>query len=109
MQEFFTRYLVEQRAVSPLTVMAYRDAFTLLLDYAERLLGKPPTKLCLDDIDAALITSFLAELENVRGNSVRTRNARLAAIRSFLQFASLSLPGGRLNSQKCGLIFFVNR
>ena len=87
-QEFFTRYLVEQRAVSPLTVIAYRDAFTLLIDYAERLLGKPPTKLCLDDIDAALITGFLAELENVRGNCVRTRNARLAAIRSFLQFAS---------------------
>ena len=87
-QEFFTRYLVEQRAVSPRTVTAYRDAFTLLLGYAERTLGKAPTVLVLGDLTPELIADFLHELETVRGNSVRTRNARLAAIRSFLQFAS---------------------
>jgi len=87
-QEFFTRYLVEQRAVSPRTVATYRDAFTLLFSYAERTLSKPPTKLNLDDLSPELIAGFLNDLENVRGNSIRTRNARLAAIRSFLQFAS---------------------
>ncbi len=87
-QEFFTRYLVEQRAVSPLTIAAYRDAFSLLLDYAERILGKSPSALVLGDLDEPLIGGFLDELETRRGNTVRTRNARLAAIRSFLQFAS---------------------
>lgn len=87
-QEFFTRYLVEQRAVSPRTVSAYRDAFTLLLAHAERRLGKAPTELVLEDLGPDLIGGFLDELERVRGNSVRTRNARLVAIRSFLQFAS---------------------
>lgn len=87
-QEFFTCYLVEQRGLSPNTVAAYRDAFTLLLDYAERTLGKPPASLVLCDIDEALLAGFLDELETSRANTVRTRNARLAAIRSFLQFAS---------------------
>jgi site-specific recombinase XerD len=87
-QEFFTSYLVEQRAVSSGTVSAYRDAFTLLFDYAERSIGKVPTKLTLADIDPDLIVGFLNELETVRGNCIRTRNARLAAIRSFLHFAS---------------------
>lgn len=87
-QEFFTRYLVEQRAVSPRTVIAYRDAFTLMLEYAERTLGKAPSELSLVDLDESLIVTFLDELETVRGNAVRTRNARLAAIRSFLKFAS---------------------
>lgn len=87
-QEFFTRYLVEQRAVSPCTVSTYRDAFALLLEYTERCLGKPPSNLVFGDLSPALIADFLNELETVRGNSVRTRNARLAAIRSFLQFAS---------------------
>lgn len=87
-QEFFTHYLVEQRAVSPQTVAAYRDAFVLLFDYAKQNIGKAPTDLKLEDLEPTLITSFLNDLETVRGNTVRTRNARLAAIRSFLQFAS---------------------
>ena len=86
-QEFFTHYLVEQRAVSPKTVAAYRDAFVLLFDYAKQNIGKAPTDLKLEDLEPTLITSFLNDLETVRGNTVRTRNARLAAIRSFLQFA----------------------
>ena len=87
-QAFFTSYLVDQRAVSPRTVTTYRDAFTLLLEHAERTLGKAPAALALADIDETLILGFLDELETRRGNAVRTRNARLAAIRSFLQFAS---------------------
>lgn len=87
-QEFFTSYLVDQRGMSPCTVETYRDAFTLLLGYAERTLGKAPSKLALDDLDEPLLRGFLDELESRRGNTVRTRNARLAAVRSFLQFAS---------------------
>lgn len=87
-QTFFTSYLIDQRAVSPRTVTTYRDAFTLLLEHAERTLGKAPASLALADIDETLILGFLDELETRRGNAVRTRNARLAAIRSFLQFAT---------------------
>ncbi|NDY94372.1 tyrosine-type recombinase/integrase [Wenzhouxiangella limi] len=87
-QTFFTSYLIDQRAVSPRTVTTYRDAFTLLLEHAERTLGKAPASLALADIDETLILSFLDDLETRRGNAVRTRNARLAAIRSFLQFAT---------------------
>ena len=78
-QAFFTSYLVDQRAVSPRTVTTYRDAFTLLLEHAERALGKAPAALALADIDETLILGFLDELETRRGNAVRTRNARLAA------------------------------
>ena len=87
-QEFFTRHLVEQRAVSPLTVTTYRDAFSLLLHYAERTLGKTPSSLGLGDLNESLLIGFLQDLETSRSNTVRTRNARLAAIRSFLHFAS---------------------
>src|SRR5574341_263056 len=87
-QEFFTDYLVRQRALSPQTVASYRDAFMLLLSFAERRLGKPPTALKLADINPELLAGFLDHLEKDRDNSVRTRNARLAAVRSFLKFAA---------------------
>lgn len=85
-QEFFTDYLTRQRAMSPRTVVAYRDTFTLLLRFAEDQLGKPPTALQLADIDRKLLLAFLDHLERVRGNSIRTRNARLAAVHSFFKF-----------------------
>lgn len=87
-QEFFTDYLVRQRAVSPRTVAAYRDAFALLLGFAEQHLGKPPTSLQLADINRQLLLAFLDHLERERSNSVRTRNARLAAVHSFLKFVA---------------------
>jgi site-specific recombinase XerD len=87
-QEFFTSYLVDQRALSPQTVASYRDAFMLLLDFAEKRVGKPPTVLQLADITSDLLAGFLDHLERDRGNSVRTRNTRLAAVRSFLKFAA---------------------
>jgi site-specific recombinase XerD len=87
-QAFFTDYLVQQRALSPQTVAAYRDAFMLLLGFAEQRLGRPPTALHLADLDRELLADFLNHLERDRGNSVRTRNARLAAVRSFLKYAA---------------------
>jgi integrase/recombinase XerD len=86
-QSFFTEHLTQQRAMSPRTVATYRDGFLLFLDFATGHLRKQPTAMNLQDITPALILAFLDHLEQDRGNAVRTRNARLAALRAFLKFA----------------------
>jgi site-specific recombinase XerD len=86
-QSFFTEHLTQQRAMSPRTVATYRDGFVLFLDFATAHLHKQPTTMKLQDITPALILAFLDHLEKERGNAVRTRNARLAALRAFLKFA----------------------
>jgi site-specific recombinase XerD len=86
-QQFFTEYLVEQRAVSSRTVGCYRDALMLFLDFAHSQLGKAPTALRLADIQPDLILAFLDHLEHQRHNAVRSRNLRLTALRAFLKFA----------------------
>lgn len=91
-QDFFLRRLVAQRGASARTIEAYRDAFQLLFGFTERRTGKPPSALCLADLDAPLILDFLDHLESERGNSVRTRNARLAAIHSFMRYAAVRDP-----------------
>jgi integrase/recombinase XerD len=88
LQRFFAEHLRQQRAVSPHTVAAYRDAFRLLLLFAQARTGKSPTELALVDLDAALILAFLDHLERERKSSVRSRNARLSAIRAFLKYAA---------------------
>lgn len=92
LQRFFVEYLLEQRRASPRTIAAYRDTFRLLLGYLERQLGTPPAALYLADLTCPLVLGFLADLENSRHNSVRTRNARLAAIRAFLHYVGLREP-----------------
>jgi len=86
-QAFFAEHLQQQRAMSPRTVAAYRDAFVLFLDFAKSRLRKQPTAIRLREITPKLILAFLDHLEHERGNSVRSRNARLAALRAFLKFA----------------------
>ncbi len=86
-QAYFAEYLTQQRALSPQTIAAYRDAFVLFLEFAQRRLGKSPTAIALADMTPDLITAFLNHLEQQRHNCVRSRNARLAALRSFLKFA----------------------
>ena len=86
-QSFFTEHLTQQRAMSPRTVATYRDGFVLFLDFATAHLHRQPTAMKLPDITPALILAFLDHLEQCRGNAVRTRNARLAALRAFLKFA----------------------
>ncbi|HZU96210.1 MAG TPA: site-specific integrase [Planctomycetota bacterium] len=93
LEAFFTERLCKQRRASPNTISAYRDTFRLLLGFAERRLTRQPSVLALDDLDATVIGAFLDELETERDNSVRTRNARLAAIRSFFRFAAVREPG----------------
>jgi site-specific recombinase XerD len=92
LQAFFTDRLITQRDASPRTVAAYRDTFRLLLSFAQRQTGKQPCELDLSDLDAPLIGAFLTHLEHDRGNSPRTRNARLAAIHSFCRYAALRHP-----------------
>ena len=88
LQRFFVDHLRQQRAVSPCTVAAYRDTFKLLLAFAEKRIGKSPTDVTLPDLNADLILAFLDHLERERANSVRSRNARLSAIRVFLKYAA---------------------
>lgn len=92
LEAFFTERLVHQRQASPNTIASYRDAWRLLLVFAHERTGKQPSVLDLADLDAPLIAAFLEHLETTRRNSVRTRNARLAAIRSFFHFAALRHP-----------------
>jgi site-specific recombinase XerD len=87
-QQFFTEYLVNQRAMSPRTIASYRDAMLLFLDFAQHRLEKMPTALNLADITPDLILAFLDYLEQQRHNSVRSRNLRLTALRAFLKFAA---------------------
>lgn len=91
-QRFFADRLMQQQNASPKTIVAYRDTFRLLLNYAERVRGTPPAKLALGDFDAQFILDFLAHLETTRHNTVRTRNARLAAIRAFAHYVALQCP-----------------
>lgn len=92
LESFFSERLQRQRRASPCTIAAYRDTFRLLLGFARTRLGKEPSALLLADIDVSFVGAFLDHLERERGNSVRTRNARLAAIHSFFRFTSVREP-----------------
>ena len=91
-RDFFCERLLNQQNVSPHTVTAYRDTFRLLLAFLQKQRRMPPSKLSLEHIDAPTVLAFLEYLETERGNGVRTRNARLAAIRSFVGYASARDP-----------------
>lgn len=91
-QKFFTQRLQQQRHVSPRTVLAYRDSFRLLLAFAHQRLHKRPSDISIEDLDAPFILDFLQYLEQDRRNSIRSRNARFAAIRSFMEYVSFEEP-----------------
>src|ERR1035438_8771916 len=91
-QLFFTDFLVRQRRVSPQTVASYRDTFRLLIQQVSQDTGKKPSDLTLEDLQAKAILQFLDSLEKDRGHSIQTRNARLAAIRSFFRLVTLRAP-----------------
>jgi len=92
LQAFFTDRLARQRQASPHTIAAYRDALKLLLAFASQRTGTAPSHLEITDLDAPLIGVFLDHLETARGNGVRTRNARLAAVHALFRFAALQHP-----------------
>ncbi len=92
LEAFFTERLLNQRQASPHTVAAYRDTFRLLLRFVQQRSGKSPARLEFTDLDAATIAAFLQYLEDERGCTARTRNARLTGIRSLFYFAALRHP-----------------
>ncbi len=92
LESFFTKRLVAQRRASPHTVASYRDTFRLLIQFAEKKLGRPPSRLMLEDLNAPFLGSFLDDLEAGRSNGARSRNLRLTAIRSFFRYAALEAP-----------------
>jgi integrase/recombinase XerD len=92
LQAWFTDRLVRERNASPHTIASYRDTIRLLLTYASGRLGVEPSRLDLGQLDAPLIGAFLDHLETDRGCSPRTRNTRLAAIRTFYRYCLLRHP-----------------
>jgi site-specific recombinase XerD len=92
LQRFFTQRLMQQRQASSHTISSYRDTFRLLLQFILKRLRKMPSRVAFEDIDAPLISEFLDDLQNSRGITARSRNIRLAAIRSFFKFAAFELP-----------------
>jgi site-specific recombinase XerD len=99
-QQFFTDRLCTQMEASPNTIAGYRDTFRLLLRFASEQTGRAPTKLNIEDLDSALVGDFLAHVETQRSNSARSRNTRLAAIRSFFRFVAMNEPDYMLHSQR---------
>jgi site-specific recombinase XerD len=100
LQRFFTDRLTGQLQASPNTIASYRDTFRLLLRYASQRHNREPVKLRIEDLDSSLVGEFLAHVENVRKNSARSRNTRLAAIRSFYRFVALHEPEHALHCQR---------
>jgi len=92
LQAFFTERLARQRQASPQTIATYRDALRLLVGFASEQARRPPSQLDIADLDAPMIAGFLDHLEHERGNSVRTRNARLAAVHCLFGYATLRHP-----------------
>lgn len=92
LQSFFTDRLIGQRRASANTLAGYRDTFRLLLRFATARNGTAPADLDIAQIDAPLVSAFLDHLEHERGNSVRTRNNRLAAIHSLFGYGTLRHP-----------------
>lgn len=92
LQAFFTERLLRQRQVSPATVASYRDTFRLLLRFVAERTSQAPSSIGIEDLDAPTISAFLDHLEVHRHNTARTRNARLAAIRSLFHYAALRHP-----------------
>lgn len=100
LQRYFTDRLLAQLSASPHTVASYRDAFRLLLRFAAERVGRAPSHLTLEELDVPLLGAFLDHLEQERGNSVRTRNTRLAALHAFFRYVALSEPAHALLCQR---------
>ena len=100
LQRFFTDRLITQQGASPHTVAGYRDTFRLLLQFAKDRLGRAPSALRLEELDAEFLEKFLEHLENERGNTPRTRNHRLSALHAFFRYVSLAEPAFSMQCQR---------
>jgi integrase/recombinase XerD len=92
LQTFFADYLGRQKRVSAHTMGSCRDTFRLWLTFLRTHTGIEPSALRIADIDAPAVLRFLDYLEQQRGNSVRSRNIRLSALRSFFRWVALRDP-----------------
>ena len=92
LRAFFTHYLPVQRNASPNTISGYRYAFVLLLRYCQESGNIPVQRLCLEDIDAARVLSFLDHIQSKRRGCARTRNHRLAALHCFFRYVQTQAP-----------------
>jgi site-specific recombinase XerD len=92
LQQFFVEYLCNQKRVSPQTIASYRDTFRLLLEFIRNQDGIEPATVSLKDLAVPVILAFLDHLEQARHNSIRSRNQRLAALRSFFRLVALREP-----------------
>lgn len=92
LQSFFMDRLMNQQQVSRNTIATHRDSFRLLVSFGQKRLKKAPSNLSMQDLDVPFILEFLDHLEKERGNSVRSRNVRLAAIHAFFRFVALNEP-----------------
>ena len=103
-QAFFQHFLVAQRGLSPHTIAAYRDSIKLFLNFAAGRLQKPVDKLTVEDFHDKLVVAFLDNLETSRGNSTRTRNARLAALHALFRYIAGQQPEAMARCQQiCAL------
>jgi len=100
LQRFFTDRLCTQMEASAHTIAGYRDTFRLLLRFASEQRGRVPTKLGIEDLDADLIGDFLLHVETSRRNGARSRNTRLAAIRSCFRYVAMNEPAWLLHCQR---------
>jgi integrase/recombinase XerD len=91
-ESFFAKRLMAQRNASQHTISSYAHTFRLLIKFAQKRLGTSPSKLTLAELNAPFLVEFLDDLEATRGNDARSRNARLAALRSFYHYAALEVP-----------------
>jgi site-specific recombinase XerD len=99
LETFFCQRLQSQQAVSAHTLCSYRDTFRLLLKFIEQKTGRAPSRQRLQDWDSSRVLQFLDHLEQKRGCQVRTRNTRLAAIRSFMRYVAQEEPSAAALTQ----------
>lgn len=100
LEKFFTQRLMQQRQASRHTIASYRDTFRLLLQFTEKRLHKPPSRVTLEEINAPLVAAFLNDLEKSRSITARSRNLRLTAIRSFFRYAAFDAPAHSAQIQR---------
>src|SRR5690349_5169038 len=89
---FLREYLPGQREMSVQTSDTYSYAFQLLVCFAAKRLGITPSEISIEQLDATLVLAFLEHLEKERDNCARTRNSRLASIKTFFKFLEYRLP-----------------
>jgi len=103
-QDFFTKHLAAEKGLSPNSILSYRDAMKQFLCYTADQLGKSVDKLTVEDFDDQMILAFLDSLETERGNSINTRNSRLAAIHTFFRYVARQEPSALERCQRIGLV-----